>query len=401
MIELLLFCEFKVIINLLQVNKRFNRVLTEKNFFWIKYTQVRLPATFSSGPYFDFPSFASIANQMWIPLEVDQFKLPQLKQYWNAVSNPKSIIHSPVKVSTEDVPSQGIKYTLNYDDGNFWSSERRDSENTDEYLIYKLKSKCFVFSVHFKVYRALYQGGVVYPSRTVKVKIGNSLDNYHYESEEFEVGITERYNSILILPNFIEGEYVRIEFYGKQMKEPYSEKYYTVLSFVDIIGFPKEKLEKNNETWDIEDVIKNSNIDILSDPRFKRTPFLYERIIKNNKLLSIIDKFNHRDKNEIENYLFMVNKLGLEDFDLSDITPNEICAQYLYDNERFEDAKQMYLLSKDYWGACKCLIILGDYGKLKQFIKSNSSRIPGFNDILRFAQELGSDYEAKIREHLG
>ena len=401
MIELLLFCEFKVIINLLQVNKRFNRVLTEKNFFWIKYTQVRLPATFSSGPYFDFPSFASIANQMWIPLEVDQFKLPQLKQYWNAVSNPKSIIHSPVKVSTEDVPSQGIKYTLNYDDGNFWSSERRDSENTDEYLIYKLKSKCFVFSVHFKVYRSVYQEGVVYSPRTVKVKIGNSLDNYHYESEEFEVGITERYNSILILPNFIEGEYVRIEFYGKQMKEPYSEKYYTVLSFVDIIGFPKEKLEKNNETWDIEDVIKNSNIDILSDPRFKRTPFLYERIIKNNKLLSIIDKFNHRDKNEIENYLFMVNKLGLEDFDLSDITPNEICAQYLYDNERFEDAKQMYLLSKDYWGACKCLIILGDYGKLKQFIKSNSSRIPGFNDILRFAQELGSDYEAKIREHLG
>ena len=400
MIELLLFCEFKVIINLLQVNKRFNRVLTEKNFFWIKYTQVRLPATFSSGPYFDFPSFASIANKMWIPSEVNQFKLPQLKQYWNAVSNPKSILGSPVEASSEDY-SQGIDCTLDYDDGKFWSSARNDSEDTDEYLIYKLKSKCFVFSVHFKVYRSVYQEGVVYSPRTVKVKIGNSLDNYHYESEEFEVGITERYNSILILPNFIEGEYVRIEFYGKQMKEPYSEKYYTVLSFVDIIGFPKEKLEKNNETWDIEDVIKNSNIDILSDPRFKRTPFLYERIIKNNKLLSIIDKFNHRDKNEIENYLFMVNKLGLEDFDLSDITPNEICAQYLYDNERFEDAKQMYLLSKDYWGACKCLIILGDYGKLKQFIKSNSSRIPGFNDILRFAQELGSDYEAKIREHLG
>ena len=405
LIEFCLFCEFKDIINLLQVNKCFNQILTEKNFFWIKYARTKLPNTFSSGPYFDFPSFASIANKMWIPSEVNQFKLPQLKQYWNAVSNPKSIFGSPVEASSEDY-SQGIDCTLDYDDGKFWSSARNDSEDTDEYLIYKLKSKCFVFSVHFKVYRSVYQEGVVYSPRTVKVKIGNSLDNYHYESEEFEVGITEKYNTILILPNFIEGEYVRIEFYGKQMKEPQTEKYYTVLSFVDIIGFPKEKLELNNEAadnekLDIEDVIKNGNTDILSDPRFKRTPFLYERIIKSNKLPSIIDKLNQGSKNEIENYLFMINKIGTENFDVTEVDSSEICAQYLYDNGKIEVARQMYLQSRDYWGVCKCLIILEDYGILKDFIRYNSSRIPRFNDILRFAKELGSDYEAKIREKLG
>ena len=366
----------------------------------MKYSKNRAKSTFSSGPYFNFPTFASIINKVWIQSKINSFKLLDLKKYLNAVSNPKSIIDFPIKASSED-PSQDISCTILYDDGSYWSSEGSENYNINEYLIYKLKSKSFVFSVHFKVYRALFQDGIVYSPKKVKVKIGNSLNDYHYESEEFDVGLTERYNTILILPNFIEGEYARIDLIGKQMREPFSEDFYTMISFVDIIGFPIEKLNSvyviNEENdLDIEDIIKYKNFNDLSDPKFARTPFLYERVLKSGKISNLLIKSSERIYNEIETYLLKVNRPSC----FNDSQYYEICAQHFYDKGKFDIARQMFLGCKDYWGVCNCLIILGNYGLLKDFARDNSRRRPQFDDIIKFAKELGSDYEAKVIENI-
>ena len=408
LIEIFLFCKTADIITILQVNKSLYNILTQGNFCWLKYMKIMSPCTF-------------FLEKIWINSTINSFKLSDLKKYWNAASNPKSIIESPVESSSQD-RDQDIACTMLYDNGRFWSSEPSETDDTNDYLIYKLKSKCFVFSVHFKVHRVLYQNGTIYPPKTAKVKIGNFIDNYHYESEKFEVSLTERYNTILILPNFIEGEYVRIDLYGKQMREPRTELYYSVISFVDIIGFPLEKLSNIYEitdegNLDIEDIIKYKNTDVLSNTQFTRTPFLYERMIKHKKITGIYHELNHDNINEIEKYLMVVNRMQnyfadiyyltvnktieLYFADIRMLPYNELIAQFFYDIGEIWVARELFYMSKDYWGECKVLILLGDFNTLTKFILYNSPRIPQFNDILKYAKELGPLYEAQVKANLG
>ena len=285
---------------------------------------------------------------------------------------------------------------MQYDNGEFWSSKACDSADTDEFLVFKLKSKSFVFSVHFKAYRALYQGGVLYPSKTVKIHIGNSFHNFHYTSDEFDFPRSENYNTILILPNFVQGEYVKIELIGKVMTEPQTEMFYTVLSFVDIIGYPVDK--EVDEDNDIENIIKTKDFKKINSNRyFKRTPFLYERIENQGFLVDFLKNLEVYSK-EIENYLALVNKDNIGK--VFNVRESEICANYFFEKGDYETAKNYYIASRDYWGLCKPLIRLELYNMLKDFVRYNDPRIPGLHEIYQIAKKLGPEYEKIVIEKL-
>ena len=120
------------------------------------------------------------------------------------------------------------------------------------------------------------------------------------------------------------------------MREPRTELYYSVISFVDIIGFPLEKLSNIYEitdegNLDIEDIIKYKNTDVLSNTQFTRTPFLYERMIKHKKITGIYHELNHDNINEIEKYLMVVNRMQNYFADIYYLTVNKTIELYFAD----------------------------------------------------------------------
>lgn len=399
LIEIFLYCEFKEIMTISFTNKTMQNLVFKSRLFWLKYSSPK-PSTFTTSAYYKFPVLSSLSETLYFPQSLKISDFPSLRPYFWALKNPKSIISKAIQASSED-PGQEIGCSLFYDNGKFWSSNGSESADTDEFGIYKLESKCLVYSVSFKLYRALYQGGVVYPPRRVRVLIGNSPDQYHYISDEFEVGMTEAYNTIQILPNLVEGEFVKLELLGKVMREPWSERYYTVLSFVDVIGYPTEKIGDCNLGDCIEDLIMKKDLSVvLGNEKFKKTPFLYERIEAAGLLSEALTNAANSGMNEIENYLVTANQKKL-DMEFSRTFSSEICAKYFFDIGEYSIAKDQFLASRDYWGICKPLIMLGDYEILRQLNSANNLRYPRNNEILKFARELGGNYEEEAKKGLG
>ena len=403
LIEILLHCDFKVLMAMLVVNKTFFSIISSSAIWPLKYTGSQ-PSTFTTLAYYKFPSALSLMNSLRLLQPPKTLPLSELRPIINSFKNPKSIILKAVAVSSQDM-GQGADCTLRYDDGHFWSSKSNESNETDEFAIYKLKSKSYVFTVSFKVYRALYQGGVLYPPQRVRVCIGNTPSEFHYFSEEFTVPMSEAYNTIAIIPNLIEGQFVKLELLGKVMKEPGSERFYSVLSFVEIVGaaIVGETTEgKRKGTEDIEDIIARKDLEgLLRNEEFlqqRRTPFIYDRIESAGLLEGVLMRFADTRQNEIEQYLMTVNmeRLGIES---DDIYASEITANYFFfEKKDYKAAKDQYLACRDFWGLCRPLIMLEDYDILRDFIRANSPRYPRLHDILRIAKELGSEYEENIRK---
>lgn len=428
LLDICLYLDFKDLLTIARVQKVFRDIVMESNLwrFWVLRAQ--RPSSFYSGAFFKFPKANDMMEKLHIQSNPQSITLDKIKLYHKAINNPKSIIGLGVEASSQDY-DQGISCTLSYDNNRFWSSSSNESPETNEYLLYKLKTFSIVFSVHFKLYRAGYQGGIIYPPKQARIKIGNSKTSFHYTSEEFDIPKSENYNTILLLPNIIEGKYVMLELLGKVIREPDTERFYNVVSFVEIIGYPLSFIdspEKDDKT--IEDLIKSKDVpSVLTDPRFLRTPFLYERVLDAGILNDILlAKIEIGTLNEIESYFAAVIKSEIlkdgpkddtdpESQENSERTerhliykacknirlyPSEIIANLYLELGNYEEAKNNYNGIRDIWGIIKPLIVLKEYNILRYVCSIQDTRTPKLDYIIKIARELGDQHEVEIRKAL-
>jgi hypothetical protein len=280
------------------VSKRYHSLIKADSIWKSRFAN-RKPTTFYSDPYFEFPDSSSLIDSLCLANIFPQ-DFSSLKSYLQAIQHPMPVISNGVKASSTHLYNE-IHGTLVYDDAEIWSSEPTDDENTDEFLIYELTETSYVFSVHFKANQAMWQGGEIYPPKKVKVWIGETAETFTFESEEFEVPVSEAYNTVLILPNFVKGKFIKLELIGKVTKEPTSGQFLTLISFVDVIGYPLEPIENKIlsliESKDIKKILKN--IDKMN------TPFWFERLNKFGLIKEIFepDMSPQYDINEYFNYI--------------------------------------------------------------------------------------------------
>ncbi|OMJ68352.1 hypothetical protein SteCoe_34228 [Stentor coeruleus] len=379
------------------LNKRFSSTISNNSLWKAKFSSSRYkPSTYHSGAYFKFPKTSEIMNFSCINDPDKPPTFENMAYYFNILRNPQRIIKCAHSVSSEDY-TQTIDKVLDYNTNEFWSSKPYDEDNTNEFAVFELTGICYVFTISFKTYRALYQGGPIYPPKRVKILIGNTPDEYFFSSDEFDVEINENYNTILVLPNIVKGKYVRIDFIEKVTREPGSEKYYTVLSFVEITGFPIE-IEPNPNS--LESIIKSENLkNIVSRHDEIQSPFLYSQINSVGLMNDFLLATSNLSCNEIKNYFVAVYEQKNEENDTK-VYPTNLTADFYFDNKDYERAFEHYRRIYDFYGVFKCFIIMEKHTELKSFLSQTWYRVPNYAEILKIARKLGLEYEQKMKEVL-
>jgi hypothetical protein len=82
----------------------------------------------------------------------------------------------------------------------------------------------------------------VYPSQRVKFSTGFENGTWSFESEEYDMANSEQSQIFFLLPNVVIGSVIRIDFLGKVSIQPGDNRYYTVMSKVEVYGAPLSAL---------------------------------------------------------------------------------------------------------------------------------------------------------------
>lgn len=398
--EILEHLDFKSILNVAGTCKRLKSIALDDS-FWLMYLRIIKPyPKFYSGAYYLY-EIAEILPKIFTRIEYGSQGKRFYKDIKHATHHLKSVVKSGIEASSHDY-DQDIQKTLVYDDGLYWSSKGSDSADANEYLIYDLVDTSVVSSVHFCVYRAAFQNGIIYPPKQAQIKIGHTRDNYHYESHIFDIEARNKYFTFLILPEIVIGKFVRIELIGKRYPQPGDEKYYTVLSFVDIIGFPLHDFEADSPLAQFSTIEKSSVNEITEIDEFNMvTPFQMYVIHKQNDLEAYIAvTINKRTLNSVESYIYVDIALqNNQEIDYSSITFNELIGDLLYQHDKIPEAQMIYHGTRDYWSLTKVLVKTLNFRSLDQFVRFNDIRFPGLGDMLIMARDISPETEKEVKKY--
>ena len=132
----------------------------------------------------------------------------------------------PISSSSQDL-NQSLHRTVNADnEDQFWSSQGTDSGDDTEWLLYKTSSPVFIKSFKIKLFKSKFH----FDPKMVCIQVGNSPDNFHYCSQQFEVG-TDLEQEFVVAPSVTYGCYFKLMLIGKKNKQSHDEKYYTALNY--------------------------------------------------------------------------------------------------------------------------------------------------------------------------
>ena len=371
--EIFYYLDLKSLQNCTTVSKKWNKIIC-KNHFWKNKFSTSTPSTYHSGPYFKYSTLKGHLEH----LNLINYEFPDntfIKPLSLKLSNPQNLkITSTTASSTDrDQVSQNL---LIYDDL-FWSSAPNQSSDSDEFLILELESKSLIFTVNFKLFRAVYQEGTLYPPKFIKVSIGTTKDSFEYETDNFEVNISESYNTILILPNIVLGKFVKLTLIGKQSKEPGTELWYNVLRFVEIIGYPEE-------------FVIDPVLEMCREGKFKNflgifSPFYFERIERYNNLNEFFNS-GKPQRSDISTYFSEVCKLPIwNGFYLY----CEIVGNYFFDLGEYDQAKAHYIRIIDIWGFSRYCIVKKDFAGLTRLMSETNPRRPNTTWVRKNAKQIG------------
>ncbi|KAF2068828.1 hypothetical protein CYY_009850 [Polysphondylium violaceum] len=158
------------------------------------------------------------------------------------LSNSFDLVSSAIESSSCDEASQSIHNTLieNTDDTKFWSSKGAKDINSDEHLIYKLEQPISIVStIRVTVYKAYFQTGMpIYSPQFIRISVGFSSHDMHYQSELYPVKQIEEPQYFYIEPQLVIGGYVRVDLIGRTQTQPGDGLYYTVLKNFAVDGIP-------------------------------------------------------------------------------------------------------------------------------------------------------------------
>mmetsp|Transcript_27529 Transcript_27529/g.27201 ORF Transcript_27529/g.27201 Transcript_27529/m.27201 type:complete len:212 (+) Transcript_27529:480-1115(+) len=208
-------------------------------------------------------------------------------------------------------------------------------------------------------YRADYQGGVIYPPQKIQIKIGKSDSDYHYSSEIYDVEMRNKYFTVLILPEIVIGKYIKLELIGKASPQPGDEKYYTVLSYVQCIGYPLKNFSEESPlkalSSTIEKIQDTRIIDSLSiitqEGQEPADHFIIYQLIAKNLLNEFLDEaLKKRKLNPVESYFYVERALqNNSEIGFNPIVSYELIGDLFFDKGLFDQAREMYLECRDFW----------------------------------------------------
>lgn len=322
----------------------------------------------------------------------------------HALRHPMRCILRGVESSSHDY-EQDIHSTYNYLDSYFWSSLGSTSENANEFLIFELKTISIIFEVQFRNYRAMYQGGYLFPSKQIQVKIGNEINNWHYESEILPVEFTEELQHIFLLPNVVFGKYVKIELIGKITTQTTDDLYYSVLDFVDIIGFSANNLRCKELIPLLNDYLPEMTTEFIEIPTDLQTldsipPFeLFKHLT--DELLQESIRALEADadanpgfmyRNDIFVLLLLKRNLIDEDSHFIKNTRHEIIADELYSRQLYEKANSIYIKTGNGRKLIKTLLTMGKYNSIVSNYLKDHPLLPKLEEIKQMAIDLGDQH---------
>jgi hypothetical protein len=156
----------------------------------------------------------------------------------------ENLRYRPIDVSSNFQSDQNVwNLSLPYNIG--WSSMGRKQEDSVEWLVFKTTDPITIISSIKIVHKDYDIPGSCYGAKRVKIEIGFSEDNYHYESNV--VNLAPNFEDQYInIPHIVLGSYVRITLYGKLVRwtlettnlveVPTDDKYYLAILSIDIYG---------------------------------------------------------------------------------------------------------------------------------------------------------------------
>ncbi|CAG9332824.1 unnamed protein product [Blepharisma stoltei] len=392
--------------------KRLNQIAWNDN-FWAVYLQIPKPyPRYHSGPYY-FYNISELRAKFYTKMNL----AGKNKQfYWDcahALNNLRPIIKKGIRSSSQDY-DQGIENTLKYEDslyGHYWSSTGSVTTDANEYLIYELIDTSIVASVHFMCYRAGFQGGVIYPPQKIQIKIGNSDNDsdYHYSSEIYDVEVRNKYFTVLVLPELVIGKYIKLKLIGKVSPQPGDEKYYTVLSYVQCIGYPLKSFYEesplkalSSTSEEIEEISKIDSEYISTQAKQEPAdPFIIYQLMAKNLLNEFIDEaLKGRSLNPFESYFYVERALQNDtEIDFGKVSCYELIGDLLFEKGRFDEALGIYQDSRDFWKWTMVLVRLDNYQSVRRVVMMNDPRLPKIADVIKMAKELGEIYYQNAKNY--
>jgi F-box domain len=392
-LEIALYLDILTILTLSQLSKLWNSLIQSPVLWNAKKKLAQVPYPLVSDGYFKYnaKSYYSYLHSK----EPFDFTYSTYVDLMIKLNHPRSLVSNPL----DSHLNQSLSGMLKYEDDLFWNSKQRADSNTTETILCELIDSSIVFSVHFKIYRAVCQGGILYPSRYIKIYIGNDKESHHYESGLYKVCMSEKYCSIQILPEIVIGKYIKIELIGKVTHLPNSLLYITAIEFFDVIGYSLNSVPLNNLELGIVNKDTETVIEILSRNKHKSTPFIVNLMEKYGILDEVLLNLN-RHYNEVESFVYMKDKMNLP-VDMAVVKPSEALGDYCFESGAFFKAFYNYSKIMDIWKLSKTAIVLKNADALRYIINKHDPRYPRYADIITISRTLGPEFEDFVRLSIG
>lgn len=321
----------------------------------------------------------------------------------------QSLVHrihearSILRPSLDSKMNMSLSGMLKYEYELFWNSKQKESQEGEDSFICELIGTCSVFTIHFKAYRAVTQGGVMYPPKFIRVCIGNEIDNFHYISDLIKVPMSEKLMTFQVLPQIVIGKYLKVELIGMPNSMP-GGAFIVALDFFDVIGNSMEDLSLGNLEKSIFEGNTEVFTDILSRNKHKATPFIVDLLLRKGLLSEYLQSLS-RVMNEVESFMYVKNLLDTGKFPhnssfLNVCKPSEALGDLLFEAGAFSSAYSVYIKNMDIWKLCKTAIVLKHIPILKSVLSKREPRYPNYSDLLKIASSLGKEFEEFLSNEL-
>lgn len=372
------------------------------------YLQIQLskkqPATIRTDALFDY-NYKLFATNLSLRADcadsVDAGKV--YVDMLHSLRHPMRCILRGLEDSSHDY-EQDIHSTYHYLDSRFWSSKGSLIEDANEFLIFELETLSVIFEVQFRNYRALYQGGLLYPSKYIQIKVGQEINKWSYESEILPVEFTEELQHVFLLPNLVIGKYVKIELIGKLTVQIEDNKYYSVLDFVDILGFPTNNLRCKQLIPLLRDYLPEISNEIEEKPIDLENmetipPFEIMKHLNDEFLIKLKDEiesnprliYGNKYLNDISVlYLLKRNIIDSESV-LIQSSRYEIIADELYNREEYDIARSIYGRTGNGRKMIKTFLKMREFNDIIIHFLREHPLLPKLTEIKQIAVSLGAE----------
>lgn len=390
--EVLIYLDLKSLHSFGQVSKYFSLLFHDPVFWRLKQQLVQESSPLKLSAYFRYSPQAF--SSLLFSKEPLDFTYDLYKSLVIQLKHPRSIIKSSLH-SHINQPLNGL---LKYEDELFWNSKQREDCETTESVLIELIENSIVHSVNFKIYRAVWQGGALFPPKFFKIFIGNTENEFHYESVLYKAPMSEKYCTVLVLPEVVKGRYVKIDLIGKVTPMPNSNLFITALEFVDIIGTTDQTSVENKLETSIVDNDIDTVVEIIDRNKQKSTPFIIDLMERSGVLKTVIGKLT-RPLNEAESFVYIRDRLFVP-VDMNNIKPSEALGDLCFESGAFSKAFYNYSKIMDIWKLCKTAIVLKHTETIKYILNKHEPRYPRFIDILAISKTLGVEFEEFVRTQI-